>query len=54
VVACFTLTHYQRYCNNPSANQPSDSYLKHLDDSEMVDDFVELSEEDDDFLYSLS
>lgn len=45
---------YQRHLNETSAKQPSGSYIKLLDDSELVDDFVESSDEDDDFLYSLS
>lgn len=45
---------YQRHQNDASRNQPSGSYLDLLDDSELVDDFVESSDEDDDILYSLS
>lgn len=45
---------YQRHCNDTLAYQPSGSYLKHLDDSELVDDFVESSDEDDEILYSLA
>ncbi len=45
---------YQRHRIETSANQPSGSYIQTLDDSELVDDFVESSDEDDDFLYSLS
>ena len=44
---------YQRHSNDTSTNQPSGTYLKLLDDSELVDDFVESSEEDNDLLYSL-
>jgi len=44
---------YQRHCNDPIANQSSASYMKFLDDSELVDDFVDSSEEEDDYLYSL-
>ena len=45
---------YERYCHNNSSNQPSGSYLELLDDSELLDDFAESSEEDDGFLYLLS
>jgi uncharacterized Zn finger protein len=45
---------YQRHRNETSVNQSSGSYIKILDDNELVDDFVELSDKDDDFLYSLS
>ncbi|CAF4109077.1 unnamed protein product [Rotaria sordida] len=44
---------YQRHQNDISRNQPSGSYLRLLDDSELIDDFVESSDEDD-LLYSLS
>ena len=44
---------YQRHCNDTSANQLSGSYLKLLDDSELVDDFDESSDEDANILYSL-
>ena len=45
---------YQRQCNDTSSYQPSGSYLKLLDDSELVDDFVESSDEGEDILYSLN
>ena len=45
---------YQRHQNNDSRNQTSGSYLDLLDDSELLDDFTESSDEDDDLLYSLS
>jgi len=45
---------YQRHQTDASKNQPSGSYLELLDDSELVADFVESSDDDDDFLYSLS
>jgi hypothetical protein len=35
-------------------NQPSGSYLKLLDGSELVDDFAESFEKEDDFLHSLT
>ncbi len=44
---------YQRHCNETSAKQSSSSYLEVFDDSELVDDFVESSDEDDNFLYTL-
>ena len=45
---------YQRHQNNDSRNQTSGSYLNLLDDSELLDDFTESSDGDDDLLYSLS
>ena len=44
---------YQRHQNNDSRNQTSGSYLDLLDDSELLDDFNESSDEDDDLLYLL-
>ncbi|CAF3598333.1 unnamed protein product [Rotaria sp. Silwood1] len=44
---------YQRHSHESSTHQPSGTYLKHIDDSDLVDDFVDSSDEDDDFLYSL-
>jgi uncharacterized Zn finger protein len=44
---------YQRHCNETSAKQSSGSYITLPDDSELVDDFVESSDEDDNFLYTL-
>ena len=44
---------YQRHCTASSADQLSSSYLKFLDDSERLDDYVDSSDEDDDHLYSL-
>ncbi|CAF4392192.1 unnamed protein product [Rotaria sp. Silwood2] len=44
---------YQRHQNDVSRNQPSGSYLRLLDDSELIDDFVDSSDEDD-LLYSLT
>ena len=44
---------YQRYQNNDSRNQTPGSYLDLLDDSELLDDLNESSDEDAD-LYSLS
>ena len=44
---------YQRYSSGPSSYQPSSSYLSLLDDSEHVDDYVDSSDDDDDFRYSL-
>ena len=44
---------HQRHQNNDSRNQTSGLYLDLLDDSELLDDLNESSEEDDD-LYSLS
>jgi len=35
-------------------NQPAGSYLKLLDGSELVDDFVESFEKEDDFPHSLT
>ena len=45
---------YQRHCNDNLAHQLSGSYWKHLDDSEIVDDFVESSDENEEIVYSLS
>ena len=44
---------YQRHQNNDSRNQTSGSYLDLLDDSELLDDFNESSDEDNDLLCSL-
>ncbi|CAF4205937.1 unnamed protein product, partial [Rotaria sp. Silwood2] len=44
---------YQRYNNGPTINQPSGSYLNLLDDSDRIDDFVESTDEDEDYRYSL-
>ncbi|CAF3025401.1 unnamed protein product, partial [Rotaria sp. Silwood2] len=44
---------YQRHRNDASAYQPSGSYVDLLDNSELVDDFVESSDEDEDILYSV-
>ena len=40
-VAAIWVLGYQRHCNGILTYQPSSSCLKHLDDSELVDDFVE-------------
>ena len=45
---------YQRHQNIDPRNQTSGSYLDLLDDSELLDDFAESSDEDDDLLYFLS
>ena len=45
---------YQHHQNNDARSQTSGSYLDLLDDSELLDDFTESSDEDDDLLYSLS
>ena len=45
---------YQCHQNSDSRNQTSVSYLDLLDDSELLDDFNESSDEDDDLLYPLS
>ncbi|CAF1257807.1 unnamed protein product [Rotaria sordida] len=45
---------YQRYYNGPTINQPSGSYLNLLDDSDRIDDFVESTDEDEDYRYSLA
>ena len=45
---------YQHHQNSDSRNQTSGSYLDSFDDSELMDDFTESSDEDDDLLYSLS
>ena len=39
---------YQRHSIEPSNNQPSASYINHLDDSIPVEDYTESSDEDSD------
>ena len=45
---------YQRHCNDNLTHQLSGSYWKHLDNSEIVDDFVESYKKNEEILYSLS
>lgn len=46
---------YQRHSHNSTTHQPSATYLALLDDSDLIEDFVESSDEYDyDVLYSLA